>query len=156
MMSRAHRSDTWNTPSIIDSESASIRLRSWASWRISSSSVRDSGSGEMKSVRRSSSERFSCGLSVSLRLGYESFMVVRPGHAGARGHGVGKDTPRAWRGRVTPPSGRGHAARSGPARERPRAARRCPSGPSYLRKARRGSGGKKAARNGARPAPSGI
>src|SRR5471032_2103498 len=58
MMSRADKSETWNAPSIIDSASASIKLRSWASCRTSSSSARFSGSGEISAVRRSNSDRW--------------------------------------------------------------------------------------------------
>ncbi len=48
-----------STPSIIDSESASSRLRACASWRTSRSSSRDSGSCEMKSVKSFEKRAFS-------------------------------------------------------------------------------------------------
>src|SRR5260364_13104 len=41
--SRAHKLAIWKTPSIIDKDSVSIRLRAWASFRISSASSRDAG-----------------------------------------------------------------------------------------------------------------
>ena len=48
MMSRTAESKSRNTPSIMERHSVSISLRSCASCRMSSSSVRESGSEEMK------------------------------------------------------------------------------------------------------------
>jgi hypothetical protein len=77
MMSRTDRSETWNTPSIMERASASMRLRSWASCSTSSSSARFSGSGEISAVSRSNSDRWVLA-SVRTSAGCSGIVGVKP------------------------------------------------------------------------------